>query len=271
MSVPSRFTSTAIGVFLTVTSLQAGAAASIRASGYVDLDGDFIREYNSLEQEPAVSGDPFLRSIVSVHETQANVFEYFASCDIGALELKVFGTLNNSSANALASIELGILDARATLEDVITLESLSPDPYEVTLELHVDGLLDIAGGGARGSASLHFGPEPGLDSSDFSNYLTSGVINDTLSVTRTFTGTVMASLGAALNFRIYQIDAGAVMTGQLNNTATLRLILPENVTVAVSESGTFNQVITPVPLPAAMPLFAVAALGVFSKARRKTG
>ncbi|MEQ8663101.1 MAG: hypothetical protein RLW62_19980, partial [Gammaproteobacteria bacterium] len=59
----------------------------------------------------------------------------------------------------------------------------------------------------------------------------------------------------------------ATISGQLDNTATLRVILPEGVSIAASESGTFEQVI--VPLPAALPLMLTAIGSLAWRSRRR--
>jgi hypothetical protein len=255
-----------ISVVAMTLSFSARADSRIVASGFTDLDGNFIRENVTRDSEPVPPSTTFNRSIVSVHAGDPNgVFEYSASSDIGLLELKAYGKIDNTGQDGKSNIEIGILSAGARLDDVIMIESAIADPYDVTFELAVDGILDIAGGDAFGFASINFGPTNGLDSFDSSRYDTNGAFTDLLSVTKTFTGNVEADIGAFLSFSIAQIDPGAIITGQLNNTATLRLILPEGVSVASSQSGTFGVVI---PIPATLPLF-IGALGLLGFIRRK--
>ena len=249
-------------LFFTLSCLDASAESQIVASGYTDLDGNFIRENVMEDREPEPPATPFDRSIVDVTAgTPGGLWSYEASSDIGLLELKVFGEINNDIEEK-SNIEVGILNARAELDDVITLESTLGTDYDVTFELDVDGEITENGGDGRGFAQINFGPSDGFDTFD-SNLYHGGTISDTLSVTRTFNGTVEADIGAMLIFTILEVDPNGAVTGALNNTATLRLILPSGVTVVASQSETFNEVIAPIPLPGAawllaLPLVALA-------------
>ena len=71
-------------------------------------------------------------------------------------------------------------------------------------------------------------------------------------MTRAFQGDVDVTVTTALFLNPFEIGAGATLSGQLDNTATLRVILPRGVSIAASESRTFNQVL--VPMPPAGPL-----------------
>jgi len=252
---------------LATLSFGALAASEIEASGYTDLDGDFVLENVMRDLEPAIPNTPFARSIVGVESSGSN-YAYSASSDIGLLELKAFAQIDNTGDTTGQNLEIGIVNAFAELDDEITLESLSLDPYDVTIELAVEGLLSFDGGDGLAQAQLNFGPNPGFDGFDSRFWTTSQLISDTLSVTQTFTGNVTADVGALLLVRINDADPGAILTGELSNTATLRLILPAGVTVSGSASGTFNEVIAPIPIPGALPLFASGLAGLFYCSRR---
>lgn len=271
MRNPSAY-SLLYGGLLACFSLSAHAVSQIAAAGYTDLDGNFVRENVTADAEPSPPGTPFDRSVVAVQAGDPNgAFYYSASADIGLLELKVFGQIDNTAQDAKANGEIGVLSARAELDDVISLHSDLATPYEVTFELQVDGILSIVGGSANGFASINFGPTSGADAFDSSFYSSDGAFRDTLSVTKTFTGNVDADIGALLSFTIFAVDPNAIITGALNNTATLNLILPQGVTIAASESGTFGVPIQPVPLPAALPLFLTgAAVTLAGGFRRKS-
>lgn len=257
------------GVLLSAVSLSAQAVSQIQASGYTDLDGNFVRENVTSDSEPNPPNTPFDRSIVSVQAGDPNgPFFYSASADIGLLELKVLGQIDNTAQDAKSNVEIGVLSATARLNDVISLQSDLNTAYDVIFELQVDGVLSIAGGTASGLAQINFGPTTGLDSFDSSSYSTDGAFADTLSVTRRFTGNVDADIGALLNFTIRAVDANAIITGAMNNTATLNLILPQGVSIAASESGTFGIPIAAVPLPSALPLFLVGVLATFANSLR---
>jgi hypothetical protein len=262
-----------LGVLLSAVSLSAQAVSQIRASGYTDLDGNFVRENVTSESEPNPPDTPFDRSIVSVQAGDLNgPFYYSASADIGLLELKVLGKIDNTAQGAKSNAEIGVLSATARLSDVISLQSDLSTPYDVIFELEVDGIMSILGGTANGFAQINFGPTTGADTFDSNFYNTNGAFTDTLSITRRFTGNVDADIGASLTFKIDAVDANAIITGAMNNTATLNLILPQGVSIAASESGTFGIPIAPVPLPSALPLFLFGlAATVVNGLRQKRG
>ena len=256
-----------LAAILFATAANSAAESVILAEGWTDLDGDFARENFMQDMEPDPPETPFVRSIVDVANSSGDgLWAYESSSDIGLLELKVFGEINNDGVGK-SNIETGILRSSATLDDVITLESTLPGDYDVTFELDVNGDITEVSGDGRGFAAINFGPADGFDTFD-SNLYNGGPVSDTLSVTRTFNGTVDADIGASLIFTVLSVDPGGIVTGALNNTATLRLIVPDGVSVGASQSGTFNTVIAPVPVPAALPLF-VAGLAALGYRRRR--
>jgi hypothetical protein len=158
------------------------------------------------------------------------------------------------------------------VRDVLTLESTLTTPYDVTLELAVNGSIVTSGGSANASANslLELGLNPGLDNFDGALYPI-GPINDTLSVTQSIFGpSVELDLRALLSFNVHQLDAGATVTGDLGNTAFLRLILPDQgVTLANSASGTFGAVI-PEPETYALMLAGLALVGIMARRRSRS-
>jgi hypothetical protein len=215
-----------------------------------------------------VTPPPFARSIVSVANsgTVPDPFQYAASADIGNLELKVFGTYTNNSGSP-GNIEIPLMSVHSHVRDVITLNSTLPDPYEVTLELDVNGSISTSGGAASASANsfLEFGAPPSV-----SRRYEIGPINDTLSITRTVSGpSVDLGVDAFLTFNVFRVDPGATVTGDLGNTAFLRLILPDQgVTLASSASGTFGVPI-PIPEPETYALMVAGLVLVGAAARRR--
>jgi hypothetical protein len=238
-------------------------AAEIRASGAVNLPGTALSDN---ELEPAIAIDPFTRSLVSVARNGSN-YSYFASSDIGLTELRAFGQITNDTGDNLSEIEIGLVRASARLQDTLTFTSESTEDYSVVFELDVDGMTDFSGGSGFAGANLSTGPLS--DQNAFFNTQSSGLIDETLSVTRIFNGTIDMTLTMQLFLQLNVANAGAALTAELDNTATLRVILPAGVTIAASESGTFMQVIpAPIPLPAALPLFMMGVLGLTSLRRR---
>jgi hypothetical protein len=205
---------------------------------------------------------PFARSVVSVADSQPGLFAYSSSADIGLLELKVFGTLTNNTGGGVGNIEVPLMRVSAEVRDLITLESTLTEPYEVGLQLEVNGSIVTSGGSAIASANslLELGPNPGLDDFDGALYPI-GPINDTISVTQTVFGpSVELDLRALLSFNVNQLDAGATATGDLGNTAFLTLLLPAGVSLASSASGTFGVVI-PEPQTYALMLAGLVLVG----------
>lgn len=245
----------------------ASNAALIRASGAVNLPG--ISAFD-IDEEPESLNDPFDRSIVSIArsgtDSGAN-YSYSASSDIGLGELKAFGQISNSGG-PLSSIELGIVKANALLQDTITLESGTADDYEVTYEFHVDGLTDFSNGSGFAGASLSTGSFSSQN--DFFRTSISQLIDETLTVTRTYNGTVEQNLTLSVFLQLNVADSGATLTADLSNTATLNIILPAGISITASESGTFLEEIAPVPIPSLFPLVLVLGGWLASSVRRST-
>ncbi len=250
---------------LTSVYVATTTAAEIVAAGSTNFGPGICTGTSSqVDREPNPPGSAFTRSWVRVNEVGAG-YEYAASSDIGLLELKVYGQLDKTEDD----IECGVVNAQARLNDVVTLQSDSPDNYDVTMTLDIDGTITIMNGNARGGASIAFGEVGTLRARDFGSYATGGAVSDQLSVTRTFNGDVDVNITASLFFTISEVLAGGFVEGRLDNTASLRLHLPPGVTIHDSESGTFNVVITPIPIPASLLLFApgLFALGLLRPSR----
>lgn len=250
--------------------------SGLEARGGVDLD--------SFGPNPALSQLaqteivlPFTRSFVRVADSQSGAFgtfDYSSAADIGLLELKLFGSLTNSTASSFFGNGVPILSVTSQVLDVVTLNSTLGVPFDVTLELVVSGSITDSGGGNLlnpfANGSLKFGLDPGSNASDSAAYPI-GAINDTLSVTRTVSGsTINMDFDAFLSFSVFEVVPGATVTGQLSNTALLKLILPAGVTVAGSGSGTFGAVI-PVPEPEsyALMLCGLALVGFAARRRQR--
>jgi hypothetical protein len=64
------------------------------------------------------------------------------------------------------------------------------------------------------------------------------------------------------------VAAGGTVSGQLANSAFVNLILPSDVTIAASDSGTF-EVPIPIPEPATVLLLGAGLLLTLAFARRR--
>jgi len=251
------------------TALEASVLSGLEARGFVDLDS-FGGAPPLSDKVDAVTTAPFARSVVNVADAQPGIFEYASSADIGSLALKVFGTLTNGGGSSIGNIEVPIMRVAAEIRDVITLESTLTTPYEVTLQLLVNGTISTTGGLANAFANglLEFGTNPGANGFDGDRYPI-GAVADTLSITRTVSGpTVEMDLKAFLGFNVFQVDSGATVTGDLGSTAFLSLILPSSgVELVGSESGTFG---APIPEPQTYALMLAGLVLVCAAARRRT-
>jgi hypothetical protein len=69
---------------------------------------------------------------------------------------------------------------------------------------------------------------------------------------------------------VYRLGAGATASGDLGNTAHVRLILPEDVTIARSSSGTFAVPVAPSRQNGRIMLSATGLPQLGAAARKKT-
>lgn len=247
------------------SALSLDDTVAIEARGLVDLDG-------RLGPEPALSNlietetdEPFVRSSVSVADEQAGLYAYAGSADIGNLELKVEGMLTNSGTTDLFGQGLPLMQVVTEARDIVTLISANADPYEVTLEMTIEGELDLGTSTigitpATANALISLDTEGQLNVSDAATYSSSGSIFDTLSVTYQVSGPeVTLEISTLLSFTVLALGAGQTTLVDLGNTALIELIVPEGVSVS-SASGTFGVPITPVPEPTAAALMASGLL-----------
>jgi hypothetical protein len=245
----------------------------LEVTAVVDLDGRLRPApplVNAIEREVL---PPFTRSVINVSGQQAGLYDYFAEADIGLQTLKVAGSLTNATAQNMVGDGLSILGVTAQIRDVLTLASALPGKQVVTLSLAIDGSLTFDPSppiAPVANASLFFGPAGGVLNSDLGSYRSSGAIADTLQVAIEIEGpSTTVLIDAALGFNIFFVRPGETVTGSLDNTAVLTLTLPAGVTLAGSNSGTFGEVIAPIPLPAAGWLFVPACAALMVRARRR--
>jgi hypothetical protein len=250
-------------------ALPFDAVVGIEARGRVDLDGPLPNPALSNLAE-AETATPFTRSVVAVGDAQTGVFEYASSADIGTLALRVSGEVVNAGASALFGQGVPILQAVAEARDVITLSTSRSDAFDVTLQLAVSGtLLEGASSsvGANSLITLFTTGRPQV--TDSALYDTSGAISDLLSVTLNVSGpTVVLELTSLLSVNVFGVGAGETASGDLSNTALLSLILPSDVSIAGSASGTFGVPIS-APEPASGALLLAAGAGLAPALRRR--
>lgn len=262
----------------TAFSLAPDDHVAIEARALVDLDGRLLPQTPLSNLLQAETTEPFGRSVVAVSDSQAGLFSTFASADIGNLALKVSGSLTNSTAAQYFGQGVPILQAVAEARDAIVLNTSRTDPFDITVELQISGELAAGAGSSAGANSLLKIDSPGkLGVFDAGNYSvgasgTTNTIADVLSATLTVSGpSVTVNIESLLSFSVLRLAAGESATGDLSNSAYLVLILPEDVTIASSSSGTFGVPMAPIPEPstAAMSILGLAAVAGAIRARRR--
>jgi len=272
MQQPSTIKTVLAAALLGYASIAA-AAPEMQVSGRVELDGTFP-PFDSFLSDTETGTPEFTRSAIEVSDQQAGVWEYLARVDSSVPKLQVAGSLTNSSGSTLGDIELGALNAFASYTDTITLTPNTSDPYLVTIDMVVDGDLQIDGSSSRAGAGLIITPVGQLQSFDFSNYTTTGIVHDVLTAQYQFSGEAVFDLNSNLQFTISQIDPGVTASGDFSNTAIINLLittlngdpLPAGTVEVSSASGFFDT--APVPLPASLPLFLAGLVGVFNVRRK---
>ncbi|MGE3772903.1 MAG: hypothetical protein AB7I32_08240 [Gammaproteobacteria bacterium] len=219
-------------------------------------------------------GAPLARTTVSIGDEAPGAWRYFALSDITTPKLQVFGSLDNGAGATLGDGEIALLASNATLRDTITIAAPSSDPYLVTAEMVIDGVLQGAGSNARVNALLTISPTGALSQTQSKSY--SGdvtVVDDVLPITQQFVGNAEFELSSSLFFFVSRVDAGVEVLGDFSHTAIINLTVTtlggdpiENVTIT-SESGQFG--VAPIPVPSALPLMLGGLAGLALRRRVK--
>jgi hypothetical protein len=214
--------------------------------------------------------EPFTRSVVRAADSVAGSFAYSAEADIGNLALKVAGSVTNAGPDALFAGGVPVLLSVAEVRDVITLSTGRTDSFDVTMELVVNGTIDAGVSSSIAANSLILLDAPGQLSVVDSSRYTGGPIAETLSVTMQVSGPeVTLAFQTLLSISVTRVAPGESVSGQLDNTAFIRLVLPDDVVVSGSSSGTFGVPIPePIPEPGTLVLSAVGLLLLLGVARR---
>lgn len=265
-----------------IASMHSGMASAVLVNN-VGLEVRALVDTDAFRSNPALANVleseidlPYDRSVVSISGGTAGSFSYMAVADIGNQVLKIGGSLTNSSGSEFFGFGVPVINVYSQARDVLSLTSAVAGTYAVTLELVVHGNLATTGveGDVSANSSLSFGPVAGLDTTDSARYTQAGEIDDTLSVTRELTfaapgARVDMDFDAFISFTATRVPAGLTVSGDLSNTAFLNLILPQELSLVESGSGTFGVTIAiPEPQSHALMLVGLGLLGA-AVARRK--
>jgi len=225
-------------------------------------------------QSDEETGAPLARTSVSVADEAPGEWRYFALSDITTPKLQVFGSLTNGSADPIGNFEIALLAANATLSDTITIAAPSADPYLVTAEMVIDGVLQGADSNAQVNALLTISPVGALSQTQSRSYTGDAtVVGDVLPITQQFVGDAEFELSSALFFFVSRVEAGASVLGDFSHTAIINLTVttlggdPIGDAIITSGSGSFG--VAPVPLPATLPLMLAGVAGLALRAQRR--
>lgn len=269
----SRLSRCVAGAALILSTVAAHAVPTLTVNGRAS---NVLAPPAPSTQSDTETGSPLARTVLSVADEAPGAWRYLALSDITTPKLQVFGSLDNSAGPALGDGEVALLSANATLRDTLTLTVPTPDPYLVTADMIIDGVLQGAGSNARVNALLTISPVGALSQTENSSYTgNTTVTGDTLSITRQFVGDAEFDLSSSLFFFVTLVDAGASVMADFSHTAIINLSVTtlggdpiENV---VLNSGSGNFGVTPVPLPASLPLLVGAVVGLTARVRRRAG
>lgn len=266
---------------LTIAALLAGLVLSSSATAESAIEVNAAVSEELAPPAGVFDGDeeigaPLARTDVSIAGALPGVWEYAATADITVPKLAILGAIDNSSGGPLAGPfggEVPLMSVNATLRDTISITAPTVDPYIVTAELVVDGVLNVAGSDGRVIALMTISPIGQLSATQTRTYASSGIItDDTLPISFQFSGDAVFDLTSSLFFFVRFVDAGATVLADFSNTAIINLVIttvggePIPNVVITSESGNFGS--APVPVPAALPLL-LSALAAVGWARRR--
>lgn len=258
----------------TLLAPLAQAEPNITVNGFVSAE---LAPPSGSGKSDAESGAPLGRDAVFVADELPGAWKYSALADISVPKLAILGSLDNSAGGAMTGAfggEIPLMRVNASLRDTISITAPSSDPYLVSAELVVDGVLQVDGSNGTVIAQFDVLPVNKLSTSVFRTYDTSGtVVDDHLVASYQFSGDAVFDLRSSLFFFVNQVDAGASVLADFSNTAIVHIVVttlggdPIEGVQLNSESGSFG--VAPVPVPAALPLLLSGLAAVGWRARRR--
>ncbi|MBK8958717.1 MAG: hypothetical protein IPM80_09835 [Proteobacteria bacterium] len=261
------------GLAAIALSLQAQAAPAIIVNG--SASKEIAPPSGSLESD-AESGAPLARTSVSVADELPGVWSYSALADIGVPKLAIFGAITNTSGDTLRGPfggEVPLMRVNATLRDTINIVAPSPDPYIVTAEMDIDGLLEVSGTDGVVNAQFSITPLNKLSANKFATFNTDQTVVDfKLPISFQFTGDAQFDLSSSLFFFVSRVDAGAHVLADFSHTAIINIIVTtlagDVIPDVVIESTSGNFGTTPVPVPPSLAMLG-SALALLARLRRR--
>lgn len=229
----------------------------LEVTGFIDLGSLGLRP-SSLSQKQSVVTLPLPVSQIGTSDAAAGTLSCPSSAAIGLLELKVLGSITNGSPNPLGNGATAIMRVSSEVRDVLALSAELTTPCTVTFEIDMDG--GISGSGA--AVGIVF-PDFGLLGATNGGACFSGPIEDTVTASRQVRAAPeRMDFAAPQSFGAFRVDPGSTITGALDKTAAMRLVLPARVSLGYSDSSTFG-----VPIPAIIPGPATWALWSSDRSR----
>lgn len=271
----TRYTASTVLCIAIACALPAHAA-TIEARGFA---GPALDPPSGSAQEDTETGSPLPRTQVAVaDEGTGPVWRYAALADIATPKLQALAAIDNSAGPTLVGEfggELPLLRASASLSDRISIVAPSADPYLVEATLVVDGVISglQPDDFAFVNVQLRVDPVDKLNKTETALFDENVTLNDfALPISFQFSGDAEFDLDSSLFVSVFRASAGSNILIDFSNTAIITLAVTtlagepiENV-VVTSESGNFG--VTPVPLPATLPLM-LSGLGLLAAGRRR--